>query len=499
MEVVIEEVNSASRRMKFVLPGTDVGQEVNQIAKKMTKTVSVPGFRKGKVPLTVVKRKFYDQIKNDAIMALVGGRVEDELKEREIEPFSQPYIEDYTVDDETEDYQITVFYEVLPEFDDPTLAGEDIVNPVVKLTEDDVDTVIERWQKTHQAFETIDEPATQNDRVLLQIEQFRDGKSAWGEAQAFVLDLDDEKSEIPEVVEACIGKSKGDKFSVYLNLTESEQGGESTELEKTDIGQNSTEYKIEIFFVQRPIADEFTDEFLETLDVSGRKDENFRKRVRERIESMCDNERLECLRNLTSALLLMRNSFSLPESMVINRSNQLMKLSGLTKEVIEEEFKKGVESEFIRTSYFRALVDLKLELMIDRLVATRKIPIEGDDIESYIDEKINNSDLLSEDDSEEARMKKIERLRPSYTFEYVRNKALDAVLLDAEPVEKEMDLEEFENWTQETRRFLDQGPDQDSESDESVAVEADSDSAEEESTSLIVDASGNPIEKSKSV
>ena len=124
MEVEIEEVNSASRRMKFVLPGTEVGQEVNQIAKKMTKTVSVPGFRKGKVPLAVVKRKFYDQIKNDAIMALVGGRVEGELKEREIEPFSQPYIEDYTVDDESEDYQITVFYEVLPEFDDPTLAGE---------------------------------------------------------------------------------------------------------------------------------------------------------------------------------------------------------------------------------------------------------------------------------------------------------------------------------------------------------------------------------------
>ena len=94
------------------------------------------------------------------------------------------------------------------------------------------------------------------------------------------------------------------------------------------------------------------------------------------------------------------------------------------------------------------------------------------------------------------RLKKIERLRPSYTFEYLRNKALDAVLLDAEPVEKEMGLEEFENWTQETRQFLDQGPDQGSESDESVAAEADSDSAEEESTSLIVDASGNPIEKS---
>lgn len=499
MEVVIEEVNSASRRMKFVLPGTEVGQEVNQIAKKMTKTVSVPGFRKGKVPLSVVKRKFFDQIKNDAIMALVGGRVEDELKEREIEPFSQPYIEDFTVDDETEDYQITVFYEVLPEFDDPTLAGEDIVNPVVKLTEDDVDTVIERWQKMHQAFETIDEPATRNDRVLLQIEQFRDGKSAWGEAQAFVLDLDDEKSEIPEVVEACIGKSKGDKFSVDLNLTESAQGEEFTEAEKTDIGQNSTEYKIEIFFVQRPIPGEFTDELLETLGVSGRDDEKFRTRARERIESMCDKERLECLRNLTSALLLRRNSFTLPESMVITRSNQLMKLSGLTKEVIEEEFKKGIESEFVRTSYFRALVDLKLELMIDRLVTTRKIPIEGDDIESYIDEKINNSDLLSEDDSEDARMKKIERLRPSYTFEYLRNKALDTVVLDAEPVEKEMDLGEFENWAQETRRFLERGPDEGSESDESVAAETETDSAEEESISLIVDASGNPIEKSKSV
>ena len=499
MEVEIEEVNSASRRMKFVLPGTEVGQEVNQIAKKMTKTVSVPGFRKGKVPLSVVKRKFYDQIKNDAIMALVGGRVEDELKEREIEPFSQPYIEDYTVDDETEDCQITVFYEVLPEFDDPTLTGEDIVNPVLKLTEDDVDTIIERWQKTHQAFETIEEPAAQKDRVLIQIEQFRDGKSVWGEAQAFVLDLDDEKAEIPEVVEACIGKSKGDKFSVHLQLTESVQGDESTEPEKADLGQNSTEYKIEIFFVQRLIPGEFTDEFLESLGVSGRDDENFRTRARERIESMCDKERLECLRNLTSAMLLMQNTFTLPESMVITRSNQLMKLSGLTKEVIEEEFKKGVESEFIQASYFRALVELKLELMIDRLVVARKIPIEGDEIESYVEEKINNSGLLAEDDSEDARMKEIERLRPSYTFEYLRNKALDAVLLDAEPVEKEMDLEGFENWAQETRRFLDQGPDQGSESDETVAAEAETDSAEEESTSLIVDASGNPIEKSKSV
>ncbi len=497
MDVVIEEVTSATRRMKFVLPGADVGDEMNQITRNMTKTVSLPGFRKGKVPFDVVKRKFLDQIKNDAILALAGGRVKDALKEFDINPVRQPYIENFTVDESTDDYEITISYEVFPEIDDPSLSGESMINPQLELSEDDIDTVIERWQSEFQAYESIDGPAVQNDMLGIQVEPFRDGQSIWGAPQAVEITLDEDDEDSPlEFIHACTGKSKGDKFKITCSrdvLAQYDDELETTEDADIEVASEEVEYEIEISKIDRPKPNEFSDRFLDMLGVSGREDENFRARAREEIERQYARQREKLIFDQAGMMLLKRNSFMPPESLVGSQVVEHLKSYGLNEQNVANEINAGMESPILKMAYSKVLFDMKYSMILDKVRQDREITFDDGDFEQYIENYLDSYKHLTQQESEEFRQQLVESMRHSHLEEFQRQKIMEVLLEDIEMTEQTMGLAEFETWIQSAQDFVNRGPMPEvSEEPDEAEVKASSDEV-----SMIVDASGNPIDKSK--
>lgn len=495
MSVEIEEISSATRHLKLVLPSVDVGNEINDIARNLTKKVSVPGFRKGRVPVEVVKRRYADQIRNDAITALVEERVKDALTERGISPIRQPHIENYTVDDDSDNHEITVSYEVMPEVDDPSLNDEKIIKPVVELSEEDVDKVINIWQKRHQVWDPVDRPVELNDKVLTKLVPIKDGAPLWESPQDIDLQIDEDE-DLSEVKAECIGKSKGDKFTVKcvykIPPSTDESTGEKSEPENQEI-----EYSVEILNVEQPRAGEFDDVIANKLGVSRLDDKDFRKRAIAEIEKECEQQREYYMRIQASALLMKRNPFTPPESIVGSQFIKYLQANGFSEEQIAHEIEHQFESPVVRMFYTRAMADLKMAMILDKVQADREIKIEDSEVDAYIESNYGDeSQELAGSDNPEEDLHVFNHVKQSRAMEYRHNKLIDAVLEDAEIEEVEMGLDEFEAWVDGIKKPAPEP----SEELADVAEETPTPDSQEAAgdVSVIVDASGNPISKSKS-
>ncbi len=487
MDTEIIELTSAARRMKFVLPGEAVGKEMNDITRKMAKSASLPGFRKGKVPFAVIRRKYSDKIKNDAIMSLVGERLKNELAERAIAPLEQPYLENFSVDEDSNDHEITIAYEVMPEVDNPSLAGEEIIRPVLEFSEADLDTIIGRWQELYQAWEAVERPVELHDRVSARVEAFENGRSTWGAAQKIDFQIDG-KDESREVKDACVGKSIGEEFSVEVTheIPQSSEGGEHDQA--PEMLTKQMEYQVEIVKIERPLPGQMTEQFLEHLGVSGSDDDNFRVQARVEIERQCQAQLDSSLRSHMSALLLLRNKFTPPRVLVLRQMLQSLKIEGWDDKTLAKWIGQPESPEFAMR-FTNAAAEMKLMLTLDQVQKDRQIAIEDSELESYIEKEYGNIVESLETTAENPDV--VYQFKQSKAAEYRHIKLLDSLLTDATVSEVAMGLDEFEKWLADMRKYLDSPIDADDESN------AEPDAQEPVSEkSMIVDASGNPIDKS---
>ncbi len=495
MDAEIIELTSATRSMNLVLPAEVVRNEISQRTRKMTKTVFLPGFRKGKIPFSVIKKRFGDEIREDAIFELAHDYADKVLKDRGIIPFSEPFFQNYTVDEETDDYSVNLIFEIVPEVGDPTLDGATIEKPVLKLTEEDIDTVIDRWHTDHLAYESVVEPATREDRVLTNAEPFTDGKSLWGSAQKITIDLADENDYLPEIGDACVGKSKGDEFSVKIEFRDLNLESDSSEQDSARSDEVEREYRIEILDVLRGKPGELDENFLQSHNLTGPDDENIRLRAREVTEKDIEREKQEQMRNQATRALLNRNAFAPPESLVYRRAVNSLRAIGLTEEEITKELEQEQKSIKMTMAIFTAMGDLKLQMILERVQKDRNVTYEESEVEAYIAEQEGWNLLESEEDRRNLIENMSDDTRSNYIRKYQENKLIDVVMQDANFIEEEMSLQEFEDWVFDEHRFSDETSLSDTDLLTPDEAEADLQPSQEESVSLIVDSTGAPIEK----
>ena len=495
MSVEIQEVSSATRLLKLVLPSDEVGNEINDVARKLTKTVSIPGFRKGRVPVDVVKRRFADRIRNDAIMALVEVRVKDVLTERGISPIRQPKIEGYSVDDVSNDHQITLSYEVMPEVDDPSLIGEKITKPILSLSEADVDKVIKIWQKQFQAWEPADRAVAPNDKVLTKLVPMKEGSPLWERPQEIDLQIDEDE-ELSEVKQACIGQSKGDKFTVK-SVFDTPPSTDDTKEEQTEPEQQEIEYSIEILKVEQPKVGEFNEVIEKKLGVNRLDHKEFRTRAEKEIVKECEQQREQFMKMHALMLLLKRNPFTPPESIVGSQLIKYLQANGFSEEKIAQEMKRQFDSPIVRMFYARAAADLKTAMILDKVQTDRQIRIEDSEVDAYIESSYGDgAQELANLNDPEVDLDMFNHIKQSQAMEYRQHKLINTVLEDAEIEEVNMSLDEFDAWVDSIKNPPVE-PGEQSEETADKTVESDSQETAQD-MSVIVDALGNPIDKSKS-
>src|ERR1700739_3685394 len=155
------------RELELEIPAEDVSKATECVAKEIARVAKVPGFRPGKAPVSLIKRRYADDIKGEVLQSLVPEKVEKAVAEQKLSPVSQPQVDKLDFN-EGQPLKFRAVFEVLPEFELGRYKGLDIEMPATQVTDEDVNKALEETRERAAAFAPMEgRPVDNGDFVQL--------------------------------------------------------------------------------------------------------------------------------------------------------------------------------------------------------------------------------------------------------------------------------------------------------------------------------------------
>jgi trigger factor len=171
MKTEFTDISQTQKTLSIEIPTEIVDAEINRVARGYTKQARLPGFRPGKVPQGLIKKRFREQIFHDVLHGLIPRAVEEALQERGIEPVDTPSIKDVALE-EGQPLRFTAAIETVPSFDPGDLSSMSLRRPPSDVAADAVDNVIGRLRERAGKYEPVEgRPATDSDAVVLTLDR----------------------------------------------------------------------------------------------------------------------------------------------------------------------------------------------------------------------------------------------------------------------------------------------------------------------------------------
>src|SRR5215510_3773499 len=149
------------RELELEIPAEDVSKATERVAKQIARVARVPGFRPGKAPVSLIKRRFADDIKGEVLQSLVPEKVEKAVAERKLNPVSQPQVDKLDFN-EGQPLKFRSVFEVLPEFELSRYKGLEIEMPMMEVSDADVAKALEETRERAAAFAPVEGRAVEN-------------------------------------------------------------------------------------------------------------------------------------------------------------------------------------------------------------------------------------------------------------------------------------------------------------------------------------------------
>ena len=229
MQVTETLSEGLKRELKVTVPAADLEADVEERLDELRKTVTMKGFRRGKVPLSIVRRRFQPNVMGEVLQQTIQTRSREIIEERQLRPAMQPEIE-ITAFDEGKDLEFTMGMEVLPSIELGDFGELSVTRLKAEVTEESVESALGRIAEADKVFEAVEpaRPAAEGDQLLVDIAVEVDGEPAPERSGTDVpLELDAEAL-VPEMTEQLVGVNAGEEREVTIARPEpeAEEGAE---------------------------------------------------------------------------------------------------------------------------------------------------------------------------------------------------------------------------------------------------------------------------------
>jgi trigger factor len=314
MQVSVEKTSELSRKMTVVVPEEIVQAKMAEKLKSLAREVKVDGFRKGKVPQTVVKKIYGDKVRGEVAGDLIQSTYYEALQNESLRPAGQPYIDSV---DETQGFKYTAVFEVYPEIILEGLDQLQVIRPVAQVEEADVDAIIQKLREQRKEWAEVTRPSQTLDRVTISFtgtsedENFTDGR-----VENYQVELG-AKQMIPGFEDNLTGLETG--VSKSFELTFPEDYG------NTKLAGKAARFAIDVVKIEEPVFPEIDEEFVKLYGIEGGSVESFRADVRNNMERELVQVLRNKLKNSAMDALYEKIQLTLPNTLVDEEIENLMK------------------------------------------------------------------------------------------------------------------------------------------------------------------------------
>ena len=374
MQVSIESSTGLERQLKIGVPADRIESEVAQRLQKATKTVNIKGFRKGKVPLKVVKQQFGKGVRQEVVGEIVNSSFYEAIAQEKLQPVGQPRIDDIK-DTEGQDLEFLAVFEVYPEVELADLSKVSITRPVTELNDADVAKMIDVLRDQQATFEASDKPAVDGDQLNIDYvgtkggEEFAGGKA---EGQDLVLGS---SSMIPGFEDALVGASAGDEKVLKLKFPK--------DYHAEELKGAKVEFAVVVNSVSSKQLPEMNDEFFTLYGVDEGGEEKFREDVMNNMERELRNAMRAKIKNRVMNQLFDLNKVELPAMLVDNEITQL-------KQQMVQQFGGGqqIDLSMLPDDMFREKAERRaaLGVIVSEIVKVEELTPDEDSVRERINE-----------------------------------------------------------------------------------------------------------------
>src|ERR1700752_1171870 len=217
MKVAVEEIEGCKRRLAVEAPTDVVTQEWEKAYGRVQKKASLPGFRRGHVPRSLVKLHFADDVRREVAEHLIPDVYRQALTEARIAPVTEPDLQDLTLE-EGSPLSFTAVVEVKPDIALGDYRGVEIQHAPEPIQDADIDSTLERMREQHAQFNSVDRAAATDDLVVVDYTLSpEDHDATTAEGYHFVVGSG---TVLPEIDAAVIGMRAGEEREVGLRFAD---------------------------------------------------------------------------------------------------------------------------------------------------------------------------------------------------------------------------------------------------------------------------------------
>jgi trigger factor len=371
LETKITNKSQVLRELEIFIGEDEVAKAFDEAYKTMRPKLSLPGFRPGKAPMSVIKKMHGDAIEGDTLEKIAQEKFKEYAETEKLEPIGRPVMTDLHRH-HGEGAHFKIAYEVKPEFELKDYSGIEVEQPVITVNDKDVD---ERLHYLRFNFSTREEAQEISDTETIANITFGelepDEKGVIAPAQTTDMYLADPQI-VPELRDALIGKKTGEKFSLTLPKTSNDPN-----IPKKDVPVEVTINKIE-----KVILPEMTEEFSKKISRDKSATElEVRLLIREELQENAKRRSTEALEsNMVNALLKLHD-FQVPRTITHTL------LDSMIQELKEENKRRGYpedyginEEEARKLGWNNAETRGKWLLLRDKLVEAENLEASEEDL-----------------------------------------------------------------------------------------------------------------------
>ena len=367
----IKEINSKKlfKEFEIQIPYKDIDDSINDKINELIPTVSLPGFRKGKAPLNIVKKKYENNVLSEVIEKIVEQNTKKLIDEKKLKPFRQPKVE-LKKYEKNQPVAISIKIDLEPQIEVCSFDEIELFNRTIDIDKKRIDENYNQFINSQKHYHKVKDSraAKISDKIIANITTKDESVPEFLKAQNNMPIVTDSDYQIlPDIGPILVSKKVkvGDKINLKFDLKEALKQKEKKEVEFT----------IEIVSLEHLHEFKITKEFLEKNNL---KDE---KELRDNLEQNLTKQYQDSLKQIQKKELMdildKKNEFDLPEGIVDEEFNSIMsRLDQAKKDNNLDEDDKKLSDQELKKRYKKiALRRVKLAVLMQHIASINKINV----------------------------------------------------------------------------------------------------------------------------
>ncbi len=427
-----EKVSESRIAIQIEVDADRVEEALQRAYQKVVREVSVPGFRKGKVPRRIIEARFgVEVLYEDALEELIPSAYEEAVTEAKLDVIDQPDVSNVEIEAGSP-LRFRVEVDVMPEATLGEYKGLKAVKSIERVEESDIDHMLEHLRDENAELVPVErESVEEGDFVLIDFEGYIDGEPfQGGAAKGYTLELGSGRF-IEGFEEQLVGKEIGSDVDVHVTFPE--------EYQSEELAGKDALFKVHIHSAQVRVLPELDDEF--AVDVSEAESlEELRQQIREELAESAAARADQELRDELVKMASDASTVDVPE-VLVNREvdhtlneffrgltyrgidpQQYLEQTERTLDDLREQFQSEAESR------------VKANIVLSTIVKNEGIAVDTEELEAHVERVVSES---NDPDSTRKMLEDPDR-RASLERSLEIEKAVELLLEHAEIEEKEI-------------------------------------------------------------